>query len=54
MFQKFVLFLYGIPQLKLQQKQLYLLPELNMTGLLVKKNPKASVNSQHGFGMYFK
>lgn len=40
MFQKFVLFLCGILQLKLQWKQLYLLPELNMAALPVKKIPK--------------
>lgn len=38
MFQKFVLFLYRIPQLKLQQNQLNL-SELSMTGIPV-KNPK--------------
>lgn len=35
--QKFVLFLYGIPQLKLQWKQVYFLLELNMADLPVKK-----------------
>lgn len=40
MFQKFVLFLCGILQLKLQWKQVYLLPELNMAALRVKKIPK--------------